>query len=194
MSPILLRPVREQLEHDRVIRALQAKLRRRFEVGINVGSEQNVPVRAGPTAHYPDVVLLGRGQRLGGVIEVETGESVNNLEAMAQWVPFGKLTVPFHLYVPAGSVEVARRLCADHQVLVDEVWTYHPVGDQIRFTLVDRHAVARPSARRPARTEARRPGPPKKKATRRPPPRGSRASSPRRAGAAAKAHGSTRRK
>ena len=37
MSPIFIRPVREQLEHDRLIRHLQAKYKRKYEVGINVG-------------------------------------------------------------------------------------------------------------------------------------------------------------
>ena len=112
MSPILVRPVREQLEHDRVIRLLQAKNRRRFEAGINPGAEQNVPVGTGPSALYPDLVLqsLERGHRLQAVVEVETGESVNHLEALAQWAHFGRLRVPFHLYVPAGMVDVARRL------------------------------------------------------------------------------------
>ena len=32
MSPILTRPVREQLEHDRVIRLLQARYKRKNEV------------------------------------------------------------------------------------------------------------------------------------------------------------------
>ena len=44
MSPILVRPVREQLEHDRVIRLLQAKYKRKFEVAINPGNEQSAPV------------------------------------------------------------------------------------------------------------------------------------------------------
>ena len=43
MSPILVRPVREQLEHDRVIRLLQAKLKRKHDVAINIGDEQTVP-------------------------------------------------------------------------------------------------------------------------------------------------------
>jgi hypothetical protein len=30
------------------------------------------------------------------VVEVETAESVNNLEAMSQWVAFGKLRAQFH--------------------------------------------------------------------------------------------------
>ena len=90
MSPILVRPVREQLEHDRIIRLLQAKCRRKYEAGINPGAEQNVPVGSGPAAVYPDVVLQSqeRTRRLEGIIEVETGESVNHLEALAEWAHF----------------------------------------------------------------------------------------------------------
>ncbi len=68
MSPILVRPVREQLEHDRIIRLLQAKNRRKYDAGINPGAEQNVPVGTGPSAVYPDLVLhsLERGRRLAG--------------------------------------------------------------------------------------------------------------------------------
>ena len=159
MSPILVRPVREQLEHDRIIRLLQLKAKRRYEPGINPGAEQNVPVGSGPSAVYPDLVLQSqdRGRRLQAVVEVETGESVNHLEALAQWAHFGKLLVPFHLYVPAGMVEVARRLCEDNQIHASEIWSYHTVGDEVRFTLVHRsrevtHATprARPSAARPA--------------------------------------------
>jgi hypothetical protein len=115
VSPILVRPVREQLEHDRVIRLLQAKSRRRYETAINPGAERNSAVGSGPAALYPDVILqsLERGHRLQGVVEVETGESVNHLEALSQWAHFARLRVPFLLYVPAGMVDVARRLCDD---------------------------------------------------------------------------------
>ena len=82
MSPILVRPVREQLEHDRIIRLLQAKLRRRFEVGINPGAEQNAPVTTSTSTVYPDVVLISqdRAHKVLTIIEVETVESVNNLQ------------------------------------------------------------------------------------------------------------------
>ena len=138
--PILVRPVREQLEHDRVIRLLQAKYKRKFEVGMNPGMEQSAPVGAGTSAVFPDLVLQSpeRSRKLLGIVEVETGESVNNLEAMSQWAAFGRLRAPFHLYVPSGMIEVARRLCQDLQIPVAEIWTYHPVGDQMRFTLVQR--------------------------------------------------------
>jgi len=140
LSPILLRPVREQLEHDRIIRLLQAKYRRRFEVAINPGNEQTTPITVGQFPWYPDLVLQSqqRGRKVLGVVEVETAESVNNLEAMSQWATFARQRVPFHLYVPAVSVDVAKRLCADLQVLVAELWAYHAIGDQVRFTLVQR--------------------------------------------------------
>ncbi len=144
MSPILVRPVREQLEHDRVIRLLQTKFRRRFDVGINPGSEQNSPVGAGIGAVYPDVVLVSqdRGRKVMAVIEVETVESVNNLEALAEWIPFGRLKSPFHLYVPAAMVDVAKRLCSDSQIPVAEIHTYHWIGDEMRFLPIYKAPVA----------------------------------------------------
>jgi CheY-like chemotaxis protein len=82
-----VRPVREQLEHDRVIRLLQAKYKRKFEVAINPGHEQTMPVGTGTDAWYPDLVLQSpdKSRKLLGVVEVETAESVNHLEAMSQW-------------------------------------------------------------------------------------------------------------
>jgi hypothetical protein len=144
VSPILVRPVREQLEHDRVIRLLQTKFRRRFDVGINPGSEQNSPVGAGIGAVYPDVVLVSqdRGRKVMAVIEVETVESVNNLEALAEWIPFGRLKSPFHLYVPAAMVDVAKRLCSDSQIPVAEIHTYHWIGDEMRFLPIYKAPVA----------------------------------------------------
>lgn len=154
MSPILVRPVREQLEHDRIIRLLQTKFRRKYEAGINPGAEQNAPLGSGTSAIYPDLVLQSpdRGRKLQGIVEVETGESVNHLEALAQWAHFGRSRAPFHLYVPAGMVDVARRLCEDNQIYVSEIWSYHSVGDQVRFTLVHRNKDAPPEAHKKANT------------------------------------------
>lgn len=160
MSPILVRPVREQFEHDRIIRLLALKAKRRYEAGINPGAEKNVPVGSGPTALYPDLVLQSpdRKRRLEAVVEVETGESVNHLEALAQWAHFGKLRAAFHLYVPAGMVEVARRLCEDNQIHASEIWSYHMAGDEVRFTPVHRSPEVAHAAPR-ARTAATRPAP-----------------------------------
>ena len=152
MSPILVRPVREQLEHDRVIRLLQLKLKRRHEVVANIGSEQTVPVKIGQVQIYPDLVLTtaDRGHKLVATVEVETAESVNHLEAMAQWAHLGRARAPFHLYVPAGCVDIARRLALENDVNVTELWSFHTIGDQTRFTLVQKA----PESRRTASTKA----------------------------------------
>jgi hypothetical protein len=156
VSPILVRPVREQLEHDRVIRLLQTKFRRRFDVGINPGAEQNSPVGTGPTAVFPDVVLVSqdRGRKVMAVVEVETVESVNNLEAMAQWIPFGRLKFPFHLYVPAQMVDVAKRLCTDSSIPVAEIHTYHWIGDEMRFLSAYKAPASAKAPARPASAKA----------------------------------------
>lgn len=189
MSPILVRPVREQLEHDRVIRLLQAKYKKKFETAINPGHEQNAGV-GGPPPWYPDLVLQSpeKSRKLLGVIEVETTESINHLEAMSQWGAFSRLRVPFHLYVPAGAVDSTRRLCADLQITVGELWSYNAFGDQLRFTLVQRTgpALEPKAAPKPAKTAAASPAASRTRsasAPRRPPAAGARRKPP----AAAKA-------
>jgi hypothetical protein len=152
----LVRPVREQLEHDRIVRLLHGKFRRKYEAGMNPGNEQNAPVGTGPAALYPDLVLSSqdRGHKLQVIVEIETGESVNHLEALAQWAHYGRVRAAFHLYVPSGMVDVARRLTEDNQIHVAEIWSYHVVGEEPRFTLVHRnreaispHARSHPTAK-----------------------------------------------
>jgi hypothetical protein len=139
--PILVRPVREQLEHDRVIRLLQAKWKKKYDVGANVGDERGASVKIGQITVFPDLVLnsLSGPKRLHALIEVETGESVNNLEAMAQWTHMSRARAPFQLYVPASAIDQAKRLCEGHHVAVAELWSYYVFGEQVRFTLVQRN-------------------------------------------------------
>jgi hypothetical protein len=193
LSPILVRPVREQLEHDRIIRLLHAKFRRKYEAGMNPGIEQNMPVGVGTTALYPDLVLLSqdRGRKLQVIVEIETGESVNHLEALSQWAHYGRVRAAFHLYIPAGMVDVARRLTEDNQIHVAEIWSYHVVGDEPRFTLVHRSReaisaqartrpvvkpVAKPAAvpvAKPARVAKAKPAKPASKPKSKPKPKAS---------------------
>jgi len=118
---------------------------------MNPGTEQNAAVGSGPSALYPDLVLLSpdRGHRMQAVVEIETGESVNHLEALAQWAHYARLRAAFHLYVPAGMVDVARRLSEDNHIHIAEIWSYHIVGDEPRFTLVHRNKEVQPPIPRP---------------------------------------------
>ena len=146
MSPILLRPIREQFEHNRMIRLLQTRLRRRrYVVGVNIEDEREATgVRSGADLVYPDLVLTRTtgARRLHGIVEVETVESVNHLEAMAEWLRFGKVRGAFYLYVPAGTTDIAQSLCEQYGIAVTEIWSYHAVGDQIRFTMTHRSTRA----------------------------------------------------
>jgi hypothetical protein len=150
VSPIFVRPVREQLEHDRLIRFLQAKYKRKFEAAINVGDERVVPVKIGPGTFFPDLVLT-TGKKLAGLVEVETGESVNNLEAMAQWTHFSRARVPFHLYVPVSGYDTARRLCEANGARPAEIWTYRGTHDGFDLVRISSDGTAAPA--RPAETE-----------------------------------------
>jgi hypothetical protein len=156
VSPILVRPVREQFEHDRVIRALQSKYKRKYEAAINPGAEQNASVIIGELPMFPDLVLFEseRSRKVHATIEVETTESINTLEAMAEWAPFSRLRAAFFLYVPVQSIDTVRRLCAEHNIHPSEIWTFHSAIDQVRFTMVHRVPdSSRPTDGRPVRAQ-----------------------------------------
>jgi hypothetical protein len=182
VSPILTRPVREQLEHDRVIRQLQARYKRKTDVIINPGNEQNQSVTVGELVVFPDLLVFAEGtKRLLITVEVETGESVNPIEARAEWGVYSKLRVPMHLYVPPACVEAVRRICDEYQIMVSELWTYTTAFDQVRFTLVNKSpdaptvkvpvAKAAPApAVRPVQGRAMKPKAPKAKPILKPKP------------------------
>jgi len=176
LSPIFVRPVREQLEHDRLIRFLQAKYKKKqVEVAVNVGDERLNPVKIGPGTFFPDLVMT-TAKKLSGLVEVETGESVNNLEAMAQWVHFSRARVPFHLYVPVTGYDTARRLCDANGARPSEIWTYRVTMDGFDLVRIFHDAAAatvKPPARpapaakpkaKPAGAVAKKAKPPKAKA------------------------------
>jgi len=148
VSPILLRPIREQFEHDRVIRQLQTRLGRKFDVAMNPGASEEVSVRIGNRTLFPDIVLSGGGgsRRLHGLVEVETAESVNHLEAKAEWAHFAKARGAFYLYVPAGFTDVAERLCRAGEINVTEIWAYYAIAAQVKFSLTYRSPHAKRAA------------------------------------------------
>ena len=148
MSPILVRPFREQVDHDRVIRQLQSRFRRKYTVGVNIGSLQEATIRVAGVNVNPDLVLTSTEgvRRLHAVVEVETSESINDLEAMAQWARFAKARGAFYLYVPAGTSDIAQRICQKKAIRVTEIWTYFFVGDNLRFSIVYRSPAAQRAA------------------------------------------------
>jgi hypothetical protein len=144
VSPIYIRPAREQAEHDRLTLFLEAQHGKKLDVLINKGDTRDYALKVGTGTYFPDLILQESG-KLVGVIEIETGESTNNLEALAQWVHFGRAKVPFHLYVPVTMIDAARRFCEQNQVTVSEIWTYRTLMDGFDLVRVfhDPQAVAK---------------------------------------------------
>ena len=144
MSPIYVRPAKEQFEHDRLIQFLEAQNKATVEVLTNKGDARDYALKIGEGTYFPDLILQD-GKKLTGVIEIETGESTNNLEALAQWVHFGKAKVPFSLYVPVLMYDAARRFCELNRVTVTEIWTYRPTWEGFELLRVfhDPDAVAK---------------------------------------------------
>ena len=82
------------------------------------GNEQNQSVTVGELVVFPDLLLFAEGgRRLLATVEVETGESVNAIEARAEWGVYSKLKVPLHLYVPPASRRCRQALCAEYQIV-----------------------------------------------------------------------------
>jgi hypothetical protein len=111
--------------------------RRRFEVAANFGSEKTASVRLKGQFFYPDLILSTTEgvRRRNDLVEVETAETINHLEAMAQWSHYAKVKGSFFLYVPIGFADIAGRLCQQSKINVTEIWTYYFVGSQVRFTM-----------------------------------------------------------
>jgi hypothetical protein len=142
--PIVIRPIREQFEHDRVVRHLQTRFKRRYTVAINPGNTEETAITLGARLVYPDVLLTrtADGRRRHDVIEVETAESINHLEALSQWAHLATVRGAFSLYVPAGHADLARRLCEEQKIRYSEIWTYNVIGGQVGLAMAFRSAAA----------------------------------------------------
>ena len=140
MSPILVRPVREQLEHDRVIRLLQVKLKRKHEVIANIGEDQSTSVKIGQLQIYPGPRADDRGPRPQADGHRRSG-NVGVGQPPGGAVPVGAPRPGAGSLLSicaAGSVDIARRLATENHVHVSEIWSFHTIGDQTHFRLVHR--------------------------------------------------------
>lgn len=102
------RPPDEQDLHDRVIRAINARLTSAGRIAhTNPGPVRMVAI----DGLYPDLILSmvhERADIVEAIYEIETASTVERQHAEAEWVPFSKIGVTFYLVVPADRFEEAR--------------------------------------------------------------------------------------
>ena len=118
VSPILVRPVREQFEHDRIIRVLQARYKRKYEVAINPGGEQNASVSVSDLPMFPDLSCISPDTRPQGAGHGRSRDHRIDQHARSD----GRVgpvqppaCVPFICTCRPTSIDTARRLCAEHR-------------------------------------------------------------------------------
>ena len=158
VSPILVRPVREQLEHDRVIRLLQVRAEAQLRSVSEHRRGSEVPGPHRPVMIYPDLVLHAgdRGPKLQWErSKWRPAESVNHLEAMAQWAHFWA--------APARRSTCMCRRFGRHRASArrrkpgergGNLELSTTIGDQTRFTLAYRRLRPRRGDSAPERAPA----------------------------------------
>ena len=105
---------------------------------------------------YPDLVLYSpeRGRKLQGTVEVETGESVNTLEAMAEWGPVRPLARALLVSTCRPTRSTRRGGCArSTRSSSPKSGPITPPLDQVRFTLVHRAPESQAPRPKAVRTE-----------------------------------------
>lgn len=96
--------------HDRVIQVAIDQLdKTNHEVYINPGSQKNVKIGN----NYPDIVMVKKGTKtVDFIIEVETSDSINIVEATNQWKKYAtEIKASFYLLVPINQKNLAINLC-----------------------------------------------------------------------------------
>ncbi len=99
-----------QSQHDKVIQlALERLDKSNHDVYINPGNEHNVWIGD----NYPDIVLVKKGTKtVEFIIEVETNDSINIIEATNQWKKYAtEIKASFYILVPFSKKNLAISLC-----------------------------------------------------------------------------------
>ena len=129
---MVVRTAHKQDEHDRVITALERVYKkRRFRVYKNPDGEQNTNIK-GHLDLWPDLIVVDAGKRVRFIEEVETEDSVSEVHAREQWVPYSRIGTDFYLRVPYGSHSRARSILRSLG-LKASVMCYRMYADRVYF-------------------------------------------------------------
>lgn len=104
------RTSQNQSLHDKVIETVAKEL---DIVNFNVYTNPNVQKNTLVNSHCPDIIITKKGQNtVEFIIEVETADSINIIEATNQWKKFSnEINASFWILVPANSKHLAISLC-----------------------------------------------------------------------------------
>ena len=123
-----------QASHDKAVKDIATSpryLTKWGKVVTNPGNTKNQSVNG----QYPDIVVLWLYviDNVKEIGEVETNDSVNETEALSQWLEYGKLGVPFDLFVPSETYTNAHELVKKYEIKLREIVPYSYEGGRIKF-------------------------------------------------------------
>lgn len=128
-----VRTEKGQNDHDKAIKDIANHSRYTSKIGtvfMNPGNEHNLSVND----QYPDIgVYLSYQKKVAEIGEVETADSVDETEALLQWADYGKLGVPFDLFVPSGSYTETSELVKKYSIKVREIVIYSYEAGRIKL-------------------------------------------------------------
>ena len=123
-----------QDSHDKAVKDIATGpryLAKWGKVVTNPGSVKNQSVNG----QYPDIVVLWLYvvDNVKEIGEVETDDSVNETEALSQWLEYGKLGVPFDLFVPSETYTNTRELVKKYDIKLRKIVLYSYEGGRIKL-------------------------------------------------------------
>lgn len=123
-----------QASHDKAVKDIATSpryLKKWGKVVTNPGSAKNQSVNG----QYPDIVVLWLYviDNVKEIGEVETNDSVNETEALSQWLEYGKLGVSFDLFVPSEAYTNARELVKKYGIRLREIVPYSYEDSRIKL-------------------------------------------------------------
>ena len=125
-----------QASHDKALKDIATSpryLKKWGKVVTNPGSAKIQSVNG----QYPDIVVLWLYviDNVKEIGEVETNDSVNETEALSQWLEYGKLGVPFDLFVPPETYTNARELVKKYDIRLREIVPYSYEDGRIKLSV-----------------------------------------------------------
>lgn len=125
-----------QNHHDTAVRLLAAHWRDpvRYNIATNPDGQQNR--WAGRSDLFPDIIAWSRqGERDVAlwIVEVETGDSVTEVEARGQWANYAATGIPLSLAVPMGSGSTAWQVAQRLGIAVQRVFEHSVIGGRLQI-------------------------------------------------------------
>ncbi|OGW51392.1 MAG: hypothetical protein A2V62_07545 [Nitrospirae bacterium RBG_19FT_COMBO_58_9] len=117
--------------HDRVVSLVAQRWAKAFRCKVTIHTSLEQDPWADPEQQC-DIVgwqVTSAGNTMEWMAEVETADSIRDLETLSRWKQAMVAGVPFYLLVPRGLKECAQKLAGEASVPVSGVYEYTFVND-----------------------------------------------------------------